>query len=101
MHRDHPGAVRSERRTQAVRASAEEAARELEEVHVREGEEEEAGKRIAMLLYPYVYDNIYCCVLEVFLVLNKILYNRQIPMSSRACMMQSISSVHGLVVQKG
>ena len=31
MHRDHPGAVRSERRTQAVRASAEEAARELEE----------------------------------------------------------------------
>ena len=30
MHRDHPGAVRSERRTQAVRASAEEAARELE-----------------------------------------------------------------------
>ena len=80
MHRDHPGAVQSERRTQAVR------------------EEEEAEKRIAMLLYPYVYDNIYCCVLEVFLVLNKILYNRQIPMSSRACMMQSISSVHGLVV---
>ena len=31
MHRDHPGTVRSERGTQAVRASAEEAARELEE----------------------------------------------------------------------
>ena len=31
MHRDHPGAVRSERGTQAVRASAEEATRELEE----------------------------------------------------------------------
>ena len=31
MHRDHPGAVRSERRTQAVRVSAEKAARELEE----------------------------------------------------------------------
>ncbi len=31
MQRDHPGAVRSERGTQAVRASAEEATRKLEE----------------------------------------------------------------------
>jgi len=78
MHRDHPGAVRSERGTQAVRASAEEAARELEErrknavdkkfMYEKE-EKKKLEKRIAMmLLYPYVYDNIYCCVLEVVFV---------------------------------
>ena len=84
MHRDHPGAVRSERRTQAVRASAEECGRQ--EVHVREGEEEEAGKRIAMLLYPYVYDNIYSCVLEFFLLQNKILYTNE-----QSCMHDAIN----------
>ena len=58
MHRNHPGAVRSERGTQAIRASVEEAARELEErrknavdkefMHDKE-EKKKLEKRIAML----------------------------------------------------
>ena len=58
MHRNHPGAVRSERGTQAIRASVEEAARELEErrknaadkefMHEKE-EKKKLEKRIAML----------------------------------------------------
>ena len=39
-------------------------------MHEKE-EKKKLEKRIAMmLLYPYVYDNIYCCVLEVFFVLT-------------------------------
>ena len=63
MHRNHPGAVRSERGTQAIRASVEEAARELEErrknavdkefMHDKEEkkklEKKKLEKRIAML----------------------------------------------------
>ena len=58
MHRNHPGAVRSERGPQAIRASVEEAARELEErrknavdkefMHDKE-EKKKLEKRIAML----------------------------------------------------
>ena len=77
MDRDHPGAVRSERGTQAIRASAEEAAHELEErrknavdkefMHEKE-EKKKLKKRIAMLLlYLYVHDDNYCSVLEVSL----------------------------------
>jgi hypothetical protein len=79
MHRDHLGAVRCERGTQALRASADE----------KEEKKKKLEKRIDMLLYLYVHDDIYYCVLEI--ILCWLLYNRQIPMSSCACMMLSIS----------
>jgi hypothetical protein len=56
-----------------MRASAEEAARELEErrknavdkefKHEKE-EKKKLEKRIAMLLYLYVHDDNYCCVFD-------------------------------------
>ena len=72
MHRDHPGAARSEWGTQAIRASTEEAARELEErpknaVDKEFMHEEEAGEADSDALYLYVHDDNYCSVLEVSL----------------------------------
>ena len=68
MHRDHPGAVRSERGTEAIRASAEEAARELEERRKNAADKEFMHeKEDSDALYLYAYDDNYCSVLEVSL----------------------------------